>query len=68
MYPIAAASLYTTTEDYARFLSALLARENVLSPTLSNPTSVDRALNLDWRHGPSSSASAASITHGAQGI
>jgi CubicO group peptidase (beta-lactamase class C family) len=48
MYPIAAASLYTTTEDYARFLSALLARENVLSLTLSNPISVDRTLNLDW--------------------
>ena len=49
--PVAAASLYTTASDYARFMSALLADEALLSLTTSNLVSVEPRLGLDWGYG-----------------
>ncbi len=45
---VAAASLYTTAADYARFMSALLANDQLLSLALAKPVEVDGALGLDW--------------------
>lgn len=45
---VAAASLYTTAADYARFMSALLANDQLLSLTIANPVEVDVALGLQW--------------------
>ncbi len=45
---VAAASMYTTTADYARFMAALLANEPLLSLTLANPVEVDASLGLQW--------------------
>ncbi len=50
-YPVAAASLYTTAADYARFMSALLANAQLLSLTLDGPVEVDTALGLQWGRG-----------------
>jgi CubicO group peptidase (beta-lactamase class C family) len=49
--PVAAASLYTTAGDYARFLSAFLADEKLIALTLSNPITVNQQLGLDWGYG-----------------
>ena len=49
--PVAAASLYTTATDYARFISALLADQALLSLTISNLVSVEPRLGLDWGYG-----------------
>ncbi len=45
---LAAASMLTTAADYARFMSALLANEPLLSLTLSKPIDVDGPLGLQW--------------------
>jgi CubicO group peptidase (beta-lactamase class C family) len=45
---VAAASLYTTAADYARFMSALLSNDQLLSLILSKPIGVDAALGLQW--------------------
>jgi CubicO group peptidase (beta-lactamase class C family) len=50
-YPVAAASLYTTADDYAKFLSSLLSDERLLALCLSRPVSADRSLGLEWGYG-----------------
>lgn len=45
---LAAASMYTTAADYARFMAALLADDPLLSLTLNNPIEVDSTLGLQW--------------------
>ena len=47
----AAASLYTTAEDYAKLISALLADTALLELTLAKPIAVDPALGLTWGYG-----------------
>ena len=49
--PNAAASLYTTAEDYAKLISALLADSALLSLTLANPVATDPKLGLAWGYG-----------------
>lgn len=44
---LAAASMYTTATDYARFMAALLADERLVSLTLTDPVSADKALGLE---------------------
>jgi CubicO group peptidase (beta-lactamase class C family) len=46
--PVAAASLYTTAADYAKFLSAVLADDQMVALIQSRPVQVDRALGLQW--------------------
>lgn len=50
-YPLAAASVYTTAPDYARFMSALLADDRVLALTLAQPVDVDAKRGLQWGQG-----------------
>lgn len=45
---VAAASLYTTATDYARFMAAFLADDGLLSLALARPVAVDGALGLQW--------------------
>lgn len=49
--PNAAASLYTTAEDYAKLISALLADTALLSLTLANPITTAPELGLAWGYG-----------------
>ena len=49
--PNAAASLYTTAEDYAKFMAAWLADAPLLSLALARPMPVDPALGLAWGQG-----------------
>jgi CubicO group peptidase (beta-lactamase class C family) len=49
--PVAAASLYTTAEDYALFLSAFLANQRLLVQTTSAPVSVAPTIGIDWGYG-----------------
>lgn len=49
--PAAAASLYTTAEDYAVFLSAFLANERLAALTQSAPVNVNPSLGLEWGYG-----------------
>lgn len=46
--PVAAASLYTTANDYAKFMSAALSDDQIVSLVLSSPAQVDSALGLQW--------------------
>lgn len=46
--PVAAFSLYTTVDDYARFLIALLRDPALLAQTADSPVYVDPRLNLAW--------------------
>ena len=46
--PVAAASLYTTATDYAKFMSAVLTNDRIVSLVLSAPAQVDSALGLQW--------------------
>ena len=50
-YPVAAASLYTTAEDYALFLCALLANQRLLVQTASTPVNVAPILGIEWGYG-----------------
>lgn len=45
---LAAASMYTTAADYAKFMAAVLADTPLLSLTLQNPVHVDGPLGLQW--------------------
>ena len=49
--PVAAASLCTTASDYARFMSALLADDRLLSLTMSRPVVAEPELGLEWGFG-----------------
>jgi CubicO group peptidase (beta-lactamase class C family) len=49
--PNAAASLYTTAEDYAKLISALVGDRALLSMTLADPVMTDRELGLAWGRG-----------------
>lgn len=49
--PNAAASLYTTAEDYAKLIEALLADTALLELTLAKPITVDSELGLTWGYG-----------------
>lgn len=46
--PNGAASLYTTADDYAKLVSALLADAALLKLTVAQPIAVDAALGLTW--------------------
>ncbi len=50
-FPVAAASLYTTARDYAQFMAAFAANEQLISLALSKPALVDRELRLEWGYG-----------------
>lgn len=45
---VAAASLYTTASDYAKFMSALLANDRLISLALAKPVVAHDALGLQW--------------------
>ena len=49
--PNAAASLYTTADDYAKLMAALLADAPLRSLTVARPMAVDPALGLSWGSG-----------------
>lgn len=48
---VAAASLYTTAADYARFMAAQLNDAALLALLLEQPVEVDRGLGLQWSLG-----------------
>ncbi len=46
--PVAAATLYTTAHDYAKFMAALLNDAKLLDATIKSSVAVDARLNLLW--------------------
>jgi CubicO group peptidase (beta-lactamase class C family) len=46
--PVAAATLYSTAPDYAKFLAAMLRDEALLNTALEKTVSVDKRLGLAW--------------------
>jgi CubicO group peptidase (beta-lactamase class C family) len=46
--PVAAATLYTTAHDYAKFMAAMLNDAKLLDGTVESSISVDTRLNLLW--------------------
>lgn len=46
--PVAAASLHTTANDYAQFLSAVLGNSRLLAQTTAAPVSVAPDLGIEW--------------------
>lgn len=48
LYPVAAASLYTTVTDYARFMGALFSNRAAIALTMQRSANVDDALRLRW--------------------
>lgn len=59
--PIAAASLYTTANDYARFVARLLNDSSVMNLTTEKPATASRSPGLQWGLGWG-------IEPGAQGV
>jgi CubicO group peptidase (beta-lactamase class C family) len=49
--PNAAASLYTTAQDYAKLVAALLADNALFELTLAKPITVEPRLGLTWGYG-----------------
>ena len=49
--PNAAASLYTTADDYAKLMAALLGAPSLMALTVADPVPVDPALGLSWGRG-----------------
>jgi CubicO group peptidase (beta-lactamase class C family) len=49
--PNAAASLYTTAADYAKFMASWLVDESLIKLMLSKPVPVNPALGLAWGYG-----------------
>lgn len=49
--PIAAATLYTTARDYARFVTQLLADERTMQRILDVPVMLEGPLGLSWGQG-----------------
>ncbi|MDB6062445.1 MAG: hypothetical protein JWM78_2548 [Verrucomicrobiaceae bacterium] len=46
--PIAAASLYTTANDYAKFVARLLNDSSAMTLTIEKPATANRRLGLQW--------------------
>ncbi len=46
--PVAAYSLYTTAQDYGKFLAAVLGDRAMLAHITASPVPVDAALGVDW--------------------
>jgi CubicO group peptidase (beta-lactamase class C family) len=49
--PVAAATLYTTAHDYAKFMAALMNDAKLLNTTVESSITVDTRLNLAWSLG-----------------
>jgi CubicO group peptidase (beta-lactamase class C family) len=46
--PVAAASLYTTAEDYGKFLAMVLNDDDVIKQITASPVMVDRSPGVSW--------------------
>jgi CubicO group peptidase (beta-lactamase class C family) len=49
--PVAAATLYTTAHDYAKFMAALMNDAKLLNIVLDSTIAVDKGLGLNWSLG-----------------